>query len=95
LRHGTPPRRKICELYQPLIEQAIYADDQLILLNQLLSSPRIKDDLPLDSIAVLNRVEYILNVCRTLFRDATVMLNQMYDLDLRTDVLCDTGSRSA
>lgn len=37
----TNQHEKINELYQPLIDQAIYIDDQLILPSQLLSSSKL------------------------------------------------------
>jgi phosphate uptake regulator len=80
-KRQTTQDKKINELYQPLIDQATYIDDQLILLNQLLSRSKLCSELPFDSISILNRAEYMLNLCRSVFRDVSTLLSQICDFD--------------
>jgi hypothetical protein len=75
-------KKKISDLYEPLIDQAINIDDQLILLNQLLSSSKLSIDIPIDSICILDRAEYLLNLSRSVFRDVSKLLSQIRDFDL-------------
>ena len=75
-------QKKISDLYEPLIDQAINIDDQLILLNQLLSSSKLSIDIPMDSICILDRAQYLLNVSRSVLRDVSKLLSQIRDFDL-------------
>ena len=86
-------QKKIYELYQPLIDQAIYIDDQFILMNQLLSSSKLNTGLPLDSISILNRTEYVVNLCKGIFRDVSTLLTQICDFDLSMTAI--NNSRAA
>jgi hypothetical protein len=38
-------------------------------------------ELPFDSISILNRAEYMLNLCRSVFRDVSTLLSQICDFD--------------
>ena len=75
-------QKKISDLYEPLIDQAINIEDQFILLTQLLSSSKLNMDIPIDSICILDRAEYLLNVSRSVFRDVSKLLSQIRDFDL-------------
>lgn len=75
-------QKKISDLYEPLIDQAINIEDQLILLTQLLSSSKLSIDIPIDSIYILDRAEYLLNLSRSVFRDVSKLLSQIRDFDL-------------
>ena len=75
-------QKKISDLYEPLIDQAINIEDQFILLTQLLSSSKLNIDIPIDSICILDRAEYLLNVSRSVFRDVSKLLSQIRDFDL-------------
>jgi hypothetical protein len=76
--------KEIYDLYQPLIDKVIYIDDQLILLSQLISSLKTSENMPLDSVAVLNLAEYITNMSRTVFKDANTLLNEIFYFDLNS-----------
>jgi hypothetical protein len=76
--------KDIYDLYQPLIDKAIYIDDQLILLSQLISSLKTSENMPLDSVSVLNLAEYITNMSRTVFKDANTLLNEIFYFDLNS-----------
>jgi hypothetical protein len=75
-------QKKISDLYEPLIDQAINIEDQLILLNQRLSSSKLSLDIPIDSICILDRAQYMLNLSRSVFRDVSKLLSQILDFDL-------------
>jgi hypothetical protein len=75
-------KKKISDLYEPLIDQAINIEDQLILLTQLLSNSKLSIDIPIDSICILDRAEYLLNLSRSVFRDVSKLLSQIQDFDL-------------
>jgi hypothetical protein len=75
-------QKKIFDLYEPLIDQAINIEDQLILLTQLVSSSKLSIDIPIDSICILDRAEYLLNLSRSVFRDVSKLLSQIRDFDL-------------
>jgi hypothetical protein len=75
-------QKKISDLYEPLIDQAINIEDQFILLTQLLSSSKLNIDIPIDSICILDRAEYLLNVSRSVLRDVSKLLSQIRDFDL-------------
>jgi hypothetical protein len=75
-------QKKISDLYEPLIDQAINIEDQLILLTQLLSSSKLSIDIPIDSIYILDRAEYLLSLSRSVFRDVSKLLSQIRDFDL-------------
>jgi hypothetical protein len=76
--------KDIYDIYQPLIEKVIYIDDQLILLTQLISSLKTSENMPLDSVSVLNLAEYITNMSRTVFKDANILLNEIFYFDLNS-----------
>jgi hypothetical protein len=75
-------QKKISDLYDPLIDQAINIEDQFILLTQLLSSSKLNIDIPIDSICILDRAEYLLSVSRSVLRDVSKLLSQIRDFDL-------------
>jgi hypothetical protein len=85
-------KKKISDLYEPLIDQAINIDDQLILLNQLLSSSKLSIDIPIDSICILDRAEYLLNLSRSVFRDVSKLLSQIRDFDLSVPETVSTNA---
>jgi hypothetical protein len=85
-------KKKISDLYEPLIDQAINIDDQLIRLNQLLSSSKLSIDLPIDSICILDRAEYLLNLSRSVFRDVSKLLSQIRDFDLSVPETVSTNA---
>jgi hypothetical protein len=60
--------KEIYDLYQPLIDKVIYIGDQLILLTQIISTLNMSENMPLDSVSVLNLAEYITNMSRTVFK---------------------------
>ena len=82
LKRQMIQQKKISDLYEPLIDQAINIEDQLILLTQLLSTSKLSIDIPIDSICILNRAEYLLNLSRSVFRDVSKLLSQIRDFDL-------------
>ena len=82
LKRQKIQQQKIADLYEPLIDQAINIEDQLILLTQLLSSSKLSIDIPIDSICILDRAEYLLNLSRNVFRDVSKLLSQIRDFDL-------------
>lgn len=84
-------KKKISDLYEPLIDQAINIDDQLILLNQLLSSSKLSIDIPMDSICILDRAQYLLNLSRSVFRDVSKLLSQIRDFDLSVPETASTN----
>jgi hypothetical protein len=61
--------------------RCIYVGDHLI-MHQLLSSSKLNTNLHLDSITILNRTEYMLNLSRIIFRDVSILLSQICDFDL-------------
>lgn len=85
-------KKKISDLYDPLIDQAINIDDQLIRLNQLLSSSKLSIDIPIDSICILDRAEYLLNLSRSVFRDVSKLLSQIRDFDLSVPETASTNA---
>jgi hypothetical protein len=87
-------QKKISDLYEPLIDQAIKIEDQLILLNQLLSSSKLRIDIPIDSICILDRAEYLLNLSRSVFRDVSKLLSQIRDFDLSMPEMLDHNPRT-
>jgi len=76
--------KDIYDLYQPVIDKVIYIDDQLILLNQLISALKTSKNMPLDSVSVLNMAEYITNMSRTVFKDANMLINEIFHFDLNS-----------
>ena len=76
--------KDIYDLYQPLVDKVIYIDDQLILLNQMISTLKTSENMPLDSVSVLNLAEYITNMSRTVFRDANTLINEIFHFDLNS-----------
>jgi len=85
-------KKKISDLYEPLIDQAINIEDQLILLNQLLSSSKLSIDIPIDSICILDRAEYLLNLSRSVFTDVSKLLSQIRDFDLSVPETVSTNA---
>lgn len=47
----------------------------------------IKHRLTLDSITILNRTEYMLNLCRIIFRDVSTLISRICDFDLSMTAL--------
>ena len=76
--------KEIYDLYQPLIDKVIYIDDQLILLTQIISTLKMSENMPLDSVSVLNLAEYITNMSRTVFKDANTLINEIFHFDLNS-----------
>ena len=76
--------KEIYDLYQPLIDKVIYIDDQLILLTQIISTLKMSENMPLDSVSVLNLAEYITNMSRTIFKDANTLINEIFHFDLNS-----------
>ena len=85
-------KKKISDLYEPLIDQAINIEDQLILLTQLLSNSKLSIDIPIDSICILDRAEYLLNLSRSVFRDVSKLLSQIQDFDLSVPETLSTNA---
>lgn len=83
-KHSVLNEKEIYELYQPLIDKVIYIDDQLILLSQIISTLKTSENMPLDSASVLNLAEYITNMSRTVFKDANMLINEIFNLDLNS-----------
>lgn len=67
-----------------MVDKVIYIDDQLILLNQLISTLKTSENIPLDSVSVLNLAEYITNMSRTVFKDANMLINEIFHFDLNS-----------
>ena len=76
--------KEIYDLYQRLIDKVIYIDDQLILLSQIISTLKTSENMPLDSASILNLAEYITNMSRTVFKDANMLINEIFNLDLNS-----------
>jgi hypothetical protein len=83
-KHSVLNEKEIYDLYQPLIDKVIYIDDQLILLSQIISTLKTSENMPLDSASVLNLAEYITNMSRTVFKDANMLINEIFNLDLNS-----------
>jgi hypothetical protein len=67
-----------------LIDKVIYIDDQLILLSQIISTLKTSENMPLDSASILNLAEYMTNMSRTVFKDANMLINEIFNLDLNS-----------
>jgi hypothetical protein len=76
--------KRLYDLYQPLVDKVIYIDDQLILLNQLIRTLKTSENMPLDSVSVLNLAEYTTNMSRTVFKDANTLINEIFHFDLNS-----------
>ena len=76
--------KDINDLYQPLVDTVIHIDDQFILLSQLISTLKTSENMPLDSVSVLNLAEYITNMSRTVFKDANTLINEIFHFDLNS-----------
>ena len=83
-KHHVLNEKEIYDLYQPLIDKVIYIDDQLILLTQIISTLKMSENMPLDSVSVLNLAEYITNMSRTVFKDANTLINEIFHFDLNS-----------
>lgn len=83
-KHSVLNEKEIYDLYQPLIDKVIYIDDQLILLSQIISTLKTSENMPLDSASILNLAEYITNMSRTVFKDANMLINEIFNLDLNS-----------
>ena len=83
-KHSVLNEKEIYDLYQPLIDKVIYIDDQLILLSQIISTLKTSENMPLDSASILNLAEHITNMSRTLFKDANMLINEIFNLDLNS-----------
>jgi hypothetical protein len=83
-KHSVLNEKEIYDLYQPLIDKVIYIDDQLILLSQIISTLKTSENMPLDSASILNLAEYMTNMSRTVFKDANMLINEIFNLDLNS-----------
>jgi hypothetical protein len=85
-KHSVLNEKEIYDLYQPLIDKVIYIDDQLILLSQIISTLKTSENMPLDSASILNLAEYITNMSRNVFKDANMLINEIFNLDLNSAI---------